>query len=114
MQTFVLKSDVSCAARAAASVAQLVLSVRAPMVNLSLSLPLAYRHYPSSPMNKKLGAIVYLVQERHSSYGRDSLALLSQSVALLFENYNTVQVFRNAKLANKLPTLKPYECALLF
>lgn len=38
------------------------------------------------------GAIAYLVQPTHSSYpGRDSLALLKQSVRLLYLHYNAVQ-----------------------
>lgn len=37
------------------------------------------------------GAIVYLTQLKHSSYGRDSLGLLKRSVTLLFTNYNAVQ-----------------------
>ncbi len=31
-------------------------------------------------------AIVYLSQVRHSSYGRDSLSLLQESLSLLFTN----------------------------
>ena len=34
------------------------------------------------------GVIVYLVQVRHSSYGRNSTSLLQQSVKLLHKNYN--------------------------
>ena len=37
------------------------------------------------------GAIVYLSQVRHSSYGRSSLALLQRSLSLLFQNYNERQ-----------------------
>ena len=32
--------------------------------------------------------ITYLAQDRHSSYGRDSLTMLRRSVTLLFEHYN--------------------------
>ena len=35
-----------------------------------------------------IGAIVYLAQARHSSYGRDSLKLLHASVESLFRHYN--------------------------
>lgn len=38
-----------------------------------------------------LGAIVYLTQARHSSYDRDSLALLRRSVQLIGEHYNHAQ-----------------------
>lgn len=38
------------------------------------------------------GVIVYLAQYRHSSYGRDSLALLRRSVASLMVNYNARQL----------------------
>ena len=34
------------------------------------------------------GVITYLAQDRHSSYGRDSLAMLRRSVRSLFEHYN--------------------------
>ena len=34
---------------------------------------------------------MYLVQEKHSSYGRDSLGLLKRSVSLLFDHYNAAQ-----------------------
>lgn len=34
------------------------------------------------------GVITYLAQERHSSYGRDSLGMLKQSVSALFRFYN--------------------------
>lgn len=41
---------------------------------------------------RSLGAITYLAQGRaHSSYGRDSLALLQRSLQLLFANYNDAQ-----------------------
>lgn len=36
-------------------------------------------------------AIVYLSQVRHSSYGRDSLAMLQESLLLLFQNYRAAQ-----------------------
>ena len=41
------------------------------------------------PRARTPGAIVYLAQKRHSSYGRDSLGLLTRSLRLLFENYNS-------------------------
>jgi hypothetical protein len=37
---------------------------------------------------RSLGVITYLAQDRHSSYGRDSLAILKRSVVSLFEHYN--------------------------
>ena len=40
------------------------------------------------PRARTPGAIVYLAQKRHSSYGRDSIGLLTRSLRLLFENYN--------------------------
>ena len=40
---------------------------------------------------QSLGVIVYLAQARHSSYGRDSLALLRRSLSSLMQNYNAVQ-----------------------
>jgi len=40
---------------------------------------------------RAIGVIAYLVQERHSSYGRNSLSLLKQSVTQLFEYYNARQ-----------------------
>ena len=39
-------------------------------------------------MPRSLGVITYLAQDRHSSYGRDSLSMLKQSVTSLFEYYN--------------------------
>ena len=42
----------------------------------------------SSPTQQPRGAIAYLAQGvRHSTYGRDSLALLRRSLSLLYENY---------------------------
>ena len=41
------------------------------------------------PRARTPGAIVYLAQKRHSSYGRDSIGLLTRSLRLLFENYNS-------------------------
>ena len=35
------------------------------------------------------GVITYLAQERHSSYGRESIELLKVSVASLFRFYNS-------------------------
>ncbi len=40
------------------------------------------------PRARTAGAIVYLAQKRHSSYGRDSIGLLTRSLRLLFANYN--------------------------
>lgn len=45
----------------------------------------------SLPRARTAGAIVYLTQKRHSSYGRDSETLLRRSLGLLFENYNARQ-----------------------
>lgn len=45
------------------------------------------------PQAQSRGVIVYLTQSgRHSSYGRDSSALLRESVRLLFANYNAAQL----------------------
>ena len=40
------------------------------------------------PRARTSGAIAYLAQKRHSSYGRDSLAMLKRSLHLLYKNYN--------------------------
>ena len=37
---------------------------------------------------RSLGVITYLAQDRHSSYGRDSLSMLRKSLVSLFEHYN--------------------------
>ena len=42
----------------------------------------------ASHSGRSLGVITYLAQDRHSSYGRDSLGMLKRSVTSLFENYN--------------------------
>ena len=40
--------------------------------------------------SRSLGVITYLAQDRHSSYGRDSLSMLKKSVESLFMYYNAV------------------------
>eukprot|EP00966_Prymnesium_polylepis_P166371 3846035-Prymnesium_polylepis.1 len=57
---------------------------RLPLLALALSLLHKVHAKPK-------GAIVYLAQVRHSSYGRDSLGYLKRSLHLLFHNYNEVQ-----------------------
>ena len=38
--------------------------------------------------SRSVGVITYLAQDRHSSYGRDSLGMLKRSVRSLFKYYN--------------------------
>ena len=54
------------------------------------------------PRARTPGAIVYLAQKRHSSYGRDSIGLLTRSLRLLFENYNDAYAFGPLNCSERL------------
>ena len=58
------------------------------------------------PRARTPGAIVYLAQKRHSSYGRDSIGLLTRSLRLLFANYGPLNCSERLALPPAPPAVK--------
>ena len=51
-------------------------------------MPRSFADWSTAAPSHSVGVITYLAQDRHSSYGRDSLGMLKRSVRSLFKYYN--------------------------